>query len=125
MPMTVYEIRDSDLTGSANVDTQHLVLNVPSLARSACLRAQSHRWQISYEWQVGVTEGHVEIRNVDAHTLRADDVDPNDTAAVIAHVEHRLQAKGYLFDDRPSKDVECVASWAIRRQVTLRRDTRR
>jgi len=109
------EIRDSGLTGSANVDVQNVVLNVPPLARTARLKIQRHRWQIRYQWQVGITEGHVEIRSIDAHMLRADDVDPTDTAAVVAHVEHRLQAEGFILDDRPGEEEFCVASWGIGR----------
>jgi len=115
-------IRDSDPTGSATVEPQPVVLNVPPQARTARLKTQSQRWQIRYQWLVGDTEGHVEIRNIDPDMLRADQGDPNDTAAVVAHIEHRLEAEGYVYDDRPIEEEFCVASWAIGRQAFLHSD---
>jgi hypothetical protein len=107
------------------MDTQKVVLNVPPLARTARLKSQSQLWHIRYHWQVGEIESHVEIRSIDPEMLRADDVDPSDTAAVVAHIEQRLQAEGYAFDDRPIEEDFCVASWAIGRQAFVSSNHRR
>jgi hypothetical protein len=107
------------------VDTQQVVLNVPPLVTTARLKSQGHLWHIRYHWQVGNRESHVEIRSIDPDMLRADDVDPTDTAAVVAHIKHRLQAEGYGLDDRPIEEEFCVASWAIGRPAFLSSNHRR
>ena len=81
----------------------HGLLNVPPPAQAARLLIHRLGWTIQYRWLVADTEGHVEIRRIDSDRLRADDIDPTDVAAVIEHIEHRLQTAGYDVVRRPAE----------------------
>ncbi len=91
----------------------HVVLDVPPPARTARILTQTFGWTIHYQWLVDNTEGHIEIRRIDSESLRSDQVDPSDAAAVASHVESRMHTEGYDFTRSPTEDLPVVASWAI------------
>ena len=92
----------------------HVQLNVPPAAQTARLLTRHRRWGIYYRSLIGDTEGRVEFRQIDPVMLRADDVDPSNAEAVIAHVEHQLQTTGYDTTRWPDEGEPIVASWDIR-----------
>jgi len=91
----------------------HVRLNVPPAARTVRLLSRNRRWGVYYRSLLGDVEGRVEFRHIDADLLRLDDVDPDDTGAVIAHIEGRLRAAGYAARRRPDERDAVAASWDI------------
>jgi len=91
----------------------YVILDVPPSARTARLLTQTFGWTIHYQWLVEDTEGHIEIRRIDSESLRSDHVDPSDAAAVVIHVEVRMNAEGYDCTRRPTEEPPMVASWTI------------
>ena len=94
----------------------HVRLNVPPAAETARLLSRNRRWGVYYRSLVGDTEGRVEFRMIDGEMLRADEVDPGDTDAVVAHIELRLHAAGFDTLRRPPEDAPVAATWSLRRQ---------
>jgi hypothetical protein len=89
-------------------------LNVPPEAHTAKLLNRHRRWGVYYRSLTGNVEGRVEFRQIDPEALSADDVDPTDTTAVVAHVEQQLQEAGYDTTRRPSEGEPVAATWDIR-----------
>jgi hypothetical protein len=89
-------------------------LKVPPEAHTAKLLNRHQRWGVYYRSLTGNLEGRVEFRQIDPEVLSADHVDPTDTAAVVAHVEHQLQAAGFDTTRRPSEGEPVAATWDIR-----------
>lgn len=96
---------------------RHVLLNVPPTAQTARLLSLKRRWGISYHSTLGDTEGRVEFRQIGSDTLRADQVDPTDTEAVIAHIERRLHSEGYDTARKPVEERPTAASWDISRRA--------
>jgi hypothetical protein len=94
----------------------HVHLNVPSEAETARLLTRNRRWGVYYRSVVGDIEGRLEFRQIHPEMLRADQVDPTDTDAVVAHIERRLQAAGYDTARRPPEGEPIAATWDIQRR---------
>jgi anion-transporting ArsA/GET3 family ATPase len=94
----------------------HVQLNVPPEAETARLLTRNRRWGVYYRSLVGDTEGRVEFRTIDSEMLSADDVDPADADAVVAHIEHRLDAAGFDTTRRDPEGAPVAATWDIRRR---------
>jgi anion-transporting ArsA/GET3 family ATPase len=93
-------------------------LQVPPAAETARLLTRHHRWGLYYRSLVGDTEGRLEFRQIDSAMLRADDVDPDDTDAVVDHIERRLYEAGYDTTRKASEDEPVAATWDIRPRST-------
>lgn len=91
----------------------HVRLNVPPEAQVARLLSRNRRWGVYYRSVVGDSEGRLEFRHIDLDLLRADDVDPADTEAVIAHIELQIQAAGFDTARQPSDGESIAASWDL------------
>ncbi len=96
----------------------YFILDVPPSARTARLLTQTFGWTIQYQWLVEDTGGHIEIRRIDSESLRSDHVDPSDAAAVVAHVELRMNAEGYDCTRRPTEEPPVVTSWTMQSRAT-------
>ena len=94
----------------------HVQLNVPPDAVTARLLTRNRRWGVYYRALVGETEGHVEFRMIDPDMFRADEVDPADSDAVIAHIERRLHGAGFDTVRRPPEDAPVTAAWDLHRR---------
>lgn len=99
----------------------YVILDVPPSARTARLLTQTFGWTIQYQWLVQDTEGHIEIRRIDSESLHSDHVDPSDAAAVVAHVEHRMNAEGYDCTRRPADEPPVATSWTIQPRAPVAR----
>ncbi|HEY5024298.1 MAG TPA: hypothetical protein VII76_04915 [Acidimicrobiales bacterium] len=94
----------------------HVHLTVPPAADTARLLTRNQRWGVYYRSLVGDIEGRLEFRQIRSDRLRADEVDPTDADAVVAHVERRLQAAGYDTALRAPEGDPVVAGWDIQRR---------
>jgi len=91
----------------------HVRLNVPPSAETARLLTRNRHWGLYYRSLLSDDEGVLEFRQIDPDMIRADLVDPADTDAVIALIEHRLNDAGYDTARLPEETEPIVASWDI------------
>jgi hypothetical protein len=92
----------------------HVQLNVPPEAETAKLLHRQRRWGMYYRSLVSAGEAVVEFHQIDVDLLVADDIDPADSGAVAAHVEHGLQAAGFDPTRLVPEGEPVAASWDLR-----------